>query len=485
MEEPRRSLEDERLAGAPTVFALGTLRRDLGTLESYAALLGILIGAGIFKVTSQSWALTGPSVILAHALLAVPVLATSVAYSVFLSTPLGAEPGGEYTHISRTLGGLGLAFVGAWLKIISYVGALAYLALACADYVLELAPASTRGADVRLAVALATLVLFFVVHAVGVRWFGRIQVAMLALLGLSIVVLVVPGLFAIDPRNYTPFFTHGGAGFLRALPPLFFAYAGFESLAQTAGEVKDSRRRLPGVFAGGIAGTALVYVLLSAVAFGVLPGARLQASPAPMAEVGAQYLQAAAAWFVTLGAVMALTTSVNATMLVPSRLLLVLVRDGLAPRWMGAVSARTGTPIRALVLTLASSTLLLLSGQVSLALDIAVFALVALYLLHSVALLLLPRLNPDLWRSAQVAIPLWAQRASAIVSIACMAGLLLLQIAEDVGTLRTTSFVERVTRHTLTTVELTGAWATLGAALFALARRGAPVSALRGVADGG
>ena len=35
------------------------LRRDLGTLESYAALIGILIGAGIFQVTSRAWALTG------------------------------------------------------------------------------------------------------------------------------------------------------------------------------------------------------------------------------------------------------------------------------------------------------------------------------------------------------------------------------------------------------------------------------------------
>src|SRR5438874_79642 len=40
------------------------LRRDLGTVESYAALIGILIGAGIFKVTSDAWKLAGPSVIL-------------------------------------------------------------------------------------------------------------------------------------------------------------------------------------------------------------------------------------------------------------------------------------------------------------------------------------------------------------------------------------------------------------------------------------
>src|SRR3989441_11761591 len=114
------------------------LRRDLGKIESYAALLGILIGAGIFKVTSDAWALTGPSVILGYFVLAPAILATSVAYSVFLSTPLGREPGGEYTHISRTFGGYGLAFVGVWLKIISYIGALAYLSRALGDYMVEL-----------------------------------------------------------------------------------------------------------------------------------------------------------------------------------------------------------------------------------------------------------------------------------------------------------------------------------------------------------
>src|SRR5919197_3534032 len=90
-------------AGASAVF-VGRLRRDLGTLESYAALLGIMIGAGIFPVTTLAQALTGPSVILGYVVLTPVVLATSVPYAAFLSTPLGREPGGEYTHISRTLG---------------------------------------------------------------------------------------------------------------------------------------------------------------------------------------------------------------------------------------------------------------------------------------------------------------------------------------------------------------------------------------------
>src|SRR3954454_1191505 len=282
------------------------LRRDLGTLESYAALLGILIGAGIFKVTSEAWAHTGPSVILGYLILAPAILATSVAYSVYLSTPLGREPGGEYAHISRTFGGYGLAFIGAWLKVISYIGALAYLARAFGDYVKQLF--GGRG-DVVL-IAVGSLLFFYAIHVAGVRWFGRLQVWMCVVLGVSLVVLVVPGLFAIRAVNYRPFFTGGLGGFAAALPPVFFAYAGFESLSQTAGEVRDSTTRLPRVFLRGIVVTTIIYLLMSVVAFGVLPASRLRGSLAPMADAASQYLPLGAAMLVTVGAIMALTTSV-------------------------------------------------------------------------------------------------------------------------------------------------------------------------------
>lgn len=449
---------------------LSGLRRDLGTLESYAALLGILIGAGIFKVTSEAWALTGPSVILGYIVLAPAILATSVAYAVFLSTPLGREPGGEYAHISRTFGAYGVAFVGTWLKIISYIGALAYLAVVFAEYTIELSAGLFRS-DQLMTLALSSLVFFYLVHVVGVRWFGRIQVAMCALLGVSLVVLIVPGLFAIQPANYRPFFEHGFGGFVAALPPLFFAYAGFESLAQTAGEVRDSTRELPRVFLRGIGAAMTIYFLMSVVALGVLRGERLAASPAPMAAAASVYLPFGAAWFVTLGAVMAITTSLNATMLVPSRLAVVLARDRLAPRWLGAIESRTGTPVRALTGTLAAAAVLVWTGQVSLALNIAVFALVALYLLHSLALLLLPRSNPELFRSVTARIPIGVQRLAAVLSILAMAGLLLVQVIHDLRTLATLSLAERIARRSVTTLELCLVWGIAGAVIYLLGRR--------------
>src|SRR5438552_1050207 len=446
------------------------LRRDLGTIESYAALVGILIGAGIFKVTSQAWSLTGPSVILGYAVLMPAILATSIPYAAFISTSLGKEPGGEYLHISRTFDGYAIAYIGSWLKIIAYIGAGAYLASALADNIIELSGRRLSGDFAHQTLAVGSLLFFYLVHVIGVRWFGRIQVAMCALLGVSIFVLVIPGLFAIHPSNYSPFITHGAGGFALSLAPIFFSYAGFESLAQTAGETKDSTRRLPLVFLKGVTATALIFIAMSAVAFGVLPGARLGASSAPMTEVASVYLPWGAVIIVTLGAIMAITTSLNPTLIVPSRLALIFVEDRLAPRWLGFVSSKTGTPIVSLTLNLAACMVLLISKQLSLALNIAVFALVLLYCLHSVAFLMLPRWNPKLYGEISLTLPRGLMMFAALVSVVSMGVLIAVQVVQDIQTLTTQSLKERIAQHSLTSLELAVLWSVVAALLYVLAR---------------
>jgi amino acid transporter len=224
------------------------------------------------------------------------------------------------------------------------------------------------------------------------------------------------------------------------------------------------------VFLKGISVTALIFVLMSLVAFGVLPGARLASSNAPMTEVASVYLPWGAASFVTLGAIMAITTSLNPTLIVPSRLALIFVEDGLAPRWLGVINRRTATPVRALTLTLAACLLLLLRKDISLALNIAVFALVLLYFLHSLTFLLLPRRNPKLYAEISISIPDWLQRGAALLSVLSMGALILVQVVQDVHTLRNQSLSERIATHSLTSLELAVAWSVVGAALYGLAR---------------
>ncbi|MDH4259345.1 MAG: APC family permease [Gammaproteobacteria bacterium] len=443
------------------------LRRDLGTLESYAILIGILVGAGIFRVTSDATAATGPSVILAHLVLAPIVLASSVAYLVFLSTPLGLLPGGEILHIENTLRSRRLTFLSAWLKLISYLGAGAYLADALAVNLLELfAPGWKHGAAAARLLALGTLVLFFAVHVVGVRWVGRLQLAMCLILAISLASLIIPGLFAIEPANYRPFFTHGAAGFGSALPPLFFAYAGFEALSQAAGEVRDSRTRLPRVFVFGILVTTAIFVAMSVVAFGVLPASELGATGVPMSRAAATYLPFGASALVTLGAVMAVATSLNATMLVPARLAWLMACEGHMPAAFARLHVTARTPVFGLSVSFVIMAALLLSGRLGLALGISVVALMLLYALHSVALILLPRRNPALYDQVTIRIPRWLQLAAAWISVLALGILVVLNFEGDLRRMLATSLVGRMQEFDLTSLELLLVWVALGLLLF-------------------
>ena len=61
---------------------MATLKRDLGKLSSYATIIGILVGAGIFRVTGEAGSVAGSAVPLAYLIFAPIVISTALVYSV-------------------------------------------------------------------------------------------------------------------------------------------------------------------------------------------------------------------------------------------------------------------------------------------------------------------------------------------------------------------------------------------------------------------
>src|SRR5262249_17865017 len=116
-------------------------------------------------------------------------------------------------------------------------------------------------------------------------------------------------------------------------------------------------------------------------------------------------------------------------------------------------------------------TVLLLSGQLALALNIAVFALEILYALHSLALILLPYRNPALYARAEARVPLGLQRLAAVVSLLGMTTLITVQVIGDVRRLCTTSIAERFERHSLTALELAVMWGAMGLVAYSFSAR--------------
>ena len=372
------------------------LRRDLGPISSYATIVGILVGAGIFRVTGEAGAIAGSSVPFAYLLFAPIVIATALAYSVFSSTPLGNRPGGAYLHISRTFGNYYIGFVAMWMKLVAFVGAISFMSTSFGEYMNFFIP----GQDPRFW-AIIVLLVFYGINIFGIKHYGRVQIGMLIVLIISILLLVVPGLAAVDLSYYNPILPKGWHGLLSAMPVLFFSYAGFETLAQTAGETKDATRTLPVIFVRGVLASVVIFFLMSFVAFGVLPANVLAQSQSAMADAAAVYLPPWGASIVALGAMSAFLTSINGSILVPSRMFFVFSEDRLMPGFLSVVHPKWRTPYVSLIISAAICIILIWTQSAQFLLNTGLIGIFIIYFLQGVALMMLPKVNRPLYESAQ------------------------------------------------------------------------------------
>jgi len=371
------------------------LKRELSKFESYATIIGVMVGAGIFVAIGEAGRDTGPATFLAYLALGPITLLTALPYIFFLSTSLGDQPGGAYLHISRTFKRHFPGFIVMWLKWITYLGVLSIVSLSVGNYIQVFLP----NLDARIT-ATVCLLLFYITNLFGVKKYGKLQSIMFVVLVISIILLVVPGLFSVQTTNFTPLLPHGWTGFLKALPILFFAYAGFEALAQTAGETKSASKTLPRVFLIGIIISVIIYMLMSFVVFGTLSYSDLIASKKPVADAAKNFLPFGGQ-IVGIGAIMAFLTTINACMMVPSRILYIFARDRVAPPILSRLNQRFSTPHISLTINLIISTFLIWTQTTEYLIAIAMQSMVILYATECLALALLPYINKPLWQQVR------------------------------------------------------------------------------------
>jgi len=387
------------------------LKRDLSKLDNYATIVGMMVGSGIFIAIGEAGKDTGPSTILAYLLLGPVTMLLALPYIIFGSTPLGNVTGGAYMHISRTFKNHYIAFIVMWLTWITYLGVLSVLAVSVGRYLQALFPSL----DPRVA-ATACLAVFYLINLTGVKQFGRMQSAMFYILIAAVALLLIPGLIAIKTANFTPFMPHGWAGFLKALPILFFAYAGFDALSQTAGETKDARHSLPRIFVFGILTAIAIYVGISAVAFGTNPFESIINSQAPLVDAARTFLPAGVGpIIVTTGALMAFLTTINACMMVPSRILYAFAEDRVAPRALSKLNSRFNTPHISLTINLIFAVALIWTKTVGYLIGISMQAMIILYGTECLAMMCLPFVNKQLWSYVPYKInKMWVALAGAV-----------------------------------------------------------------------
>ena len=220
-------------------------------------------------------------------------------------------------------------------------------------------------------IALAFLGLVACINLYGVSESVKANVALtlIELTGLMVVMLV--GFYAIgrgqaDFSRVILFETPGEKGLFMAVigatALAFFSMVGFEDSVNMAEETVDPVKNFPRALIGGLSITGVIYVLISIIAVAVVPIGQLTEAPAPLltvVEVGAPDIPIQTIFaFISIFAV-ANTVLIN--MMMASRLLYGMSKQGVLPGFLKGVLRTRRTPYAGILFSTLLAVMLVLT----------------------------------------------------------------------------------------------------------------------------
>lgn len=332
--------------------APAVLRRSVGLAGLVLYGLGVTVGAGIYVLVGEAVLRAGPHAPAAFLLAAIVMAFTAASYAE-LSTRI-PQAAGDAVYVEA-------AFARPWLTVAvglavlaEAVIAAAAIAVGAAGYLAELV------ALPRPLLVAAVVLSMAVVAAWGIRESILVAGAMTVIEIAGLVVIVALGL-AADPAALAelpgmlvppPGNTAAVAGVLGAGLIAFFAFIGFDDIVNLVEEARNPRRDLPRAIAITLVVVTVIYVLVAVVAARTIPAEDMAATEAPISLLF-ERLTGVSPLAITLIAIMATMNGVVIILVMAARVAYGMARAGRLPVWIGRVSARTRTPLRATVLVAA------------------------------------------------------------------------------------------------------------------------------------
>lgn len=352
--------------------AAPSFARPLGFAAALALVVGNLIGSGIFLL---------PAALAPFGANALAGWCVSIAGGVCLAwvfARLGATlplAGGPYAF-ARAAFGPAAGFAVAWSYwVMIWVGTGAVAVAAVSNLSLVLPALRAREAPVAIALVWAVAA----VNVRGVALAGRVQVATMALKLVPLAGVVLVGAWLLLSHGSAamasgPAVPLRAGSIVAAAAITVWGFIGVESATVPADKVADAARTVPRATMAGVAIAGALYLAVSATIMAFAPAAATAASPAPLAAFLGRWLGGGVGGAVALFAAVSAVGAMNGFLLMAGELPWAMARGGVFPRWFAAESAR-GTPARALAVSAALVTLVVLANTTRSA--AALFAFVA------------------------------------------------------------------------------------------------------------
>lgn len=332
--------------------------------------------------------------------------------------------GGWYVYARRAFGDAA-GFAVGWSDWLAQCGALAYLAVSIGDFAAALVPALAAATK---ALALAVLGGFALIQWLGLRESSLTQQATSVIKGLAFLGFVAACVLhtpATEPGTASPPTPGLGAltlaGAVIALQSVIVTYDGWYSAIYFTEEDPDPARNLPLAALGGVAATIGIYLLFNLALLRVLSVPALAGAGLAAAEAGQAVFGGAGRPIVTALSLVSLLSVINAVLMLATRILFAVARDGLFAGAAARVNA-AGTPAPAMLLTSLASGLLVLSGTFEELVAVTSVLLVLVYSAGFLALFVLRRQEPELRRPFRVPGYPWLPLLALLGSAAFLVG---------------------------------------------------------------
>jgi amino acid transporter len=363
----------------------------------------------------------GPYVLPAFLFASIPAIFAALAYSILASAMPRA--GGSYLYASRALHPFWgfVASFSQWFGLSIVIGVIAYVVI---PFFRDLAFALdwTVLADwldqglVRVILALVILWSFIGINILGLTFYERILIPLMVLMLVLGLVVIVGGLSYSQEEFLAALASKEGRSvdlievpfnwttFLSASAILFSSFIGFDSIAQAGGEAKNPVRNLPRAIGLAITLVGLFYVSFTYAVYHTVPwqfvAEEAQSKDLTAAGLLSLLLPAGIGIAILLGAAIALLNDLPAMILSVSRLVFAWAEDGIFPKSLAAIHPKFHTPVPAILLSGAVSSLGILgshfAGDFFLGIDIMVTSMLVNFIFMCLSVAWLPKRNPTL-----------------------------------------------------------------------------------------
>ena len=344
--------------------ATGAPKAVLTTTDAIAIIVGLVIGAGIFRLP-QLVAMNSANEAVFYGLWIAGGVISIIGALVYteLATAF-PNAGGDYYFIQRAYG-RDLSFLYAWARLaVITTGSIAVLAYTFGDYASNLLRLGPNSSSIWAALAVIALT---AINVAGIRetkgtqnWLTLLEVAGVVAVIVTGILLVAPASVPVaaaapaDPKPWT-------AGMPLAILFVLFTYGGWNESAYISAELKEHRSMVIAL-AGGLATVTILYLAVNYAYVRGLGLAGLAKSETAAADLLRLAFGEAGSKAISFIIAVSALTSINATIIVGARSNYALGRDWPVFSWLGHWHDRTGAPRNSLLLQAAGALALIVAG---------------------------------------------------------------------------------------------------------------------------